>query len=513
VNTQGADINTGFLAVMVFLAITPLISLFAAGLAWRKRPNPGSLAMTVLALGALVWSLGYNLELYNPVQAGKMFWAQFRYIGIGVIPVAWFVFGLQFSGLGWLVNRKTISLLMVIPTLTLVLVFTNAWHGWIWSFIDLQPGAYLNTLEVRHGFWFWVFTVYSYILLLSGTILALETLGRALARYRWLFGLVLLGSAIPAIFNFFNLLGFSPLYGIDMTLAAFSVSGLLFAVAFWRFNLFDVVSVARNTVFDTLEDGILVLDAAGHILHANRAGQAIAQIPSQGAADLTLYSLTSLATEPARAANPESPLHAELTVGDGDARRWYELRGNPLSDHGQKVVGRLLVWHDITARKQIEEQLRYLSMHDRLTGLYNRQYFDEEMTRLARGRTWPITVLVGDLDNLKVINDGMGHMMGDNLIRRAANVLRLSFRAGDVVARVGGDEFAALLPDASEEAALQVISRIRAQELVENEGYPDAQVAFSLGFAVVELADDLSAMYKLADLRMYEQKIGRKMAK
>jgi diguanylate cyclase (GGDEF)-like protein len=510
---SGVEINTGFLAVMVFLAVTPLISLVAAGLAWRKRPNPGSLAMTVLALGAVVWSIGYNLELYNPFLAGKLFWAQFRYIGIGVIPVAWFVFGLQFSGLGWLVNRKNLAILMIIPVLTLVLVYTNNLHGWIWSSIQLQPGDYLSILDVRHGLWFWVFTVYSYLLLLAGTIMALGILGRSLALYRWLFGLILLGAAIPALFNFFNLLGYSPLYGIDMTSAAFSVSGLLFALAFSRFNLFDVVSVARNTIFDNLADGILVLDSSGHILDANPAGRKIAQVPSEGGADVTIYQFTNPAILPVRTAEPTRTLQTEITLESGAEERSYELRGHPLYDQTEKFVGRLLTWHDITARKQVEEKLRFLSLHDRLTGLYNRLYFDEELARLARGRAWPVAILVGDLDGLKVMNDRLGHAAGDDLIRRAADVLRQSFRSGDVVARVGGDEFAALLPDANEAAVLHAISRIRAHEQAENEAHPDAKVDFSLGFAVAELADDLLAMYKLADLRMYEQKICRKMGK
>jgi len=508
-----AEIRPGFLAVMVFLAITPLISLLAAGLAWRKRPNPGSLAMTVLALGAAVWAIGYNLELYNPLLPGKLFWAQFRYFGICVIPVAWFVFGLQFSGFGWLADRRNIAGLMLIPVIMLVLVFTNPWHGLVWSYVGLHIGTYLNILDVRHGFWFWVFTIYSYILLLAGTILILGTLGRALDLYRSLFALILLGAAIPAMFNFFNLLGFTPFYGIDMTSAAFSLSGLLLSVAFWRYNLFDVVSVARNTIFDTLQDGILVLDGAGRVLDANPAGRSIARIPRGSPADLTVYQVANPALLPIQTAQAQDALQTEIGLAGADGMRFYELRATPLFDRGTKLIGRLVVWHDISLRKQTEEQLRYLSLHDRLTGLYNRLYFEEELTRLARGRAWPLAVLVGDLDGLKTVNDRQGHAMGDELLRRSANVLRASFRAGDIVARIGGDEFAALLPEANEQAVLEIISRVRAQEQADNLSHPQARVDFSLGFAVAEVTDDLMALYKLADLRMYEQKIYRKSSK
>ena len=504
------EINTGFLSVMVFLAITPLISLVAAGLAWRRRPIPGATAMTILTLAAALWSLGYNLELYSPGLAGKLFWAEFRYIGIGLLPVAWFVFGLQFAGWGRILSKRYLGLLLILPILTVIFAFSNSFHGWIWSSITLQTGAYLNLLDVRHGFWFWVSTLYAYGLILAGTVLTLGTLGRSLPLYRWQFSLVLLGGAIPTFFNLMNLLGYSPLYGIDLTSAAFSISAFLLAIAFWRFNLFDVVTVARNTIFDTLEDGILVLDVSGRVLDANQAGRLIANLPPASAEGIFIDQVVSPALDPLREAASEDGLSCELTLAEGDRERWYEMRCSPLHDQTFKFVGRLVVWHEITALKQVEEKLRYLSLHDRLTGLYNRLYFEEEISRMSRGRAWPVAILVGDLDGLKAVNDGQGHVAGDDLILRAADVLRRSLRLGDMVARVGGDEFAALLPNASEADAQHVVDRIRSQEAHENSLYPAAPVNFSLGLAIAGGTDDLRAIYKRADGRMYEQKKSRK---
>ena len=506
------EINPGFLSVMVFLAITPLISLVAADLAWRRRPIPGAVAMTVLTLAAALWSLGYNLELYTPGLAGKVFWAEFRYVGIGLIPVAWFVFGLQFGGWGRLVNRRNIGLLMVIPVLTVFFAFSNELHGWIWSSITLQPGTYLDLLEVRHGFWFWISTLYAYGLIVAGTVLTLGTLGRSLPLYRWQFGLVFFGGAIPAFFNLMNLLGYSPFYGIDLTSAAFSISAFLLGIAFWRFNLFDVVTVARNAIFDNLEDAILVVDASGRVLDANQAGRKIAHLPPPSAVNIMIDQVKSPALDPLRKAAAEDGLYCELTLNQEDQMRWYELRSTPLHDQTLKFVGRLVVWHEITALKQVEEKLRHLSLHDRLTGLYNRLYFEEEITRLSRGRAWPIAILVGDLDGLKAVNDSQGHTAGDDLILRAADVLRNSLRSEDVVARVGGDEFAALLPNASDADAQHMVDRIRSHESADRNQHPDAPVNFSLGLAIAGDSDDLRAIYQQADRRMYEQKKGRKTA-
>jgi diguanylate cyclase (GGDEF)-like protein len=94
-----------------------------------------------------------------------------------------------------------------------------------------------------------------------------------------------------------------------------------------------------------------------------------------------------------------------------------------------------------------EEKVAYLNTHDSLTGLYNRSYFQEEITRLERGRRFPVTVLMADIDNLKQVNETRGFLSGDQLIRNAADVLASCFRVEDVVARIGGDEFGVLLPE------------------------------------------------------------------
>jgi diguanylate cyclase (GGDEF)-like protein len=161
-------------------------------------------------------------------------------------------------------------------------------------------------------------------------------------------------------------------------------------------------------------------------------------------------------------------------------------------------------------RKQAELKLRYLSSHDILTGIYNRAYFDEELERLKKGRKFPVSIVMADVDRLKETNDQQGHAAGDELLKHAAEVLKNAFRREDVVARVGGDEFAALLPNTDETALREAMERLQQQLAQSNEGHAPHPLSLSIGAATAQNGDELMASWRLADQRMYRQKKGRK---
>jgi two-component system, cell cycle response regulator len=163
-------------------------------------------------------------------------------------------------------------------------------------------------------------------------------------------------------------------------------------------------------------------------------------------------------------------------------------------------------------KRVAEDRIRYLSMHDSLTDLYNRGYFEEEMARIERGRCFPVSIMMADLDGLKKINDTQGHAIGDSLIRDAAHILRRAVRSSDVVARMGGDEFALILPETDPQSAAVVVERIRGIETEFNGGSPLYQVSFSIGVATSGQGTPLSRTLKGADERMYQDKFARKEA-
>ena len=187
--------------------------------------------------------------------------------------------------------------------------------------------------------------------------------------------------------------------------------------------------------------------------------------------------------------------------------RWFGCRTAqfkwPTDSTGTFVV---LCLTDITERKRFEEKLQYMSYHDPLTGLYNQSYLDAEICRLEGGRNYPVSTIMIDVDGLKAINYHMGHFNGDNLLRRLAEILRLVFRREDVVARIGGDDFAVLLPKTDPETTKQIIQRIYREIERHNKDY-DSHLRVLIGYATGEKNSSIKDLLREADSRKCRRKI------
>jgi PAS domain S-box-containing protein len=309
-------------------------------------------------LAVAEWSLAYAMELGSVNLEAQIFWAQVQYLGIVSVPVMWLILALDYTGLESLLTRRNLILLVIVPLVTLLLVWTNELHGLIWKTVGQGTVGSYVVLDLTYGVFFWVNFAYAYLLLLAGTVRFLQVLIRSPQLYRGQAGAVLVGALAPWVGNALYVSGLSPFPHLDLTPLAFTVSGLALVWAMFRFRLLDFVPVARENVIRGLGDSVIVLDVQNRIVDLNSTaesliGRSSAEVIGQLADQALPGSLG--ASEQYRAL---TETHSEIMLGEGEAQRVYDFRISPLHERRGRLVGRLLVLHDVSEHKRTEDALR-----------------------------------------------------------------------------------------------------------------------------------------------------------
>lgn len=196
--------------------------------------------------------------------------------------------------------------------------------------------------------------------------------------------------------------------------------------------------------------------------------------------------------------------HAVLVSRDG---RKLHLEDSiaPISDDEGHIDGVIVIFRDVTEKKEKRAAIEYNSFHDALTGLYNRRFFEEELVRLDTERNLPLSVIIGDVDGLKLTNDIFGHEAGDELIKKVSEIFKKVCRADDIIARWGGDEFAILLPQTEKKDAQKLTERIK--DNFSKEKIKSIQGNVSLGVATkYEPEENIEVIIASAEDNMYMKK-------
>lgn len=267
----------------------------------------------------------------------------------------------------------------------------------------------------------------------------------------------------------------------------------------------------------TIEEGYYEADLSGRITFCNEAAGSL--FGGYSIDELKGISYKQLYQEPEKAYQtfhrvfttgiPEKGLILEMIKKDG-SNAFGEISVSLIKDKDGFINGFKGIGKDVTERIEYEKKLEFLSLHDQLTGIRNRAYYESELDRLEGGREYPVTIITADLDGLKLINDTLGHDVGDRLLCSCAVLLKDSLRQSDMVARVGGDEFSAILRQTEQATGELIVKRIRKKVNDYNRGKSDVPLGISVGIATAEDArEPLRVIYKKADDSMYRDKLYR----
>lgn len=345
----------------LLLATSAVISGGLAIFVWRRRPARSSTSLAILGLGAAEWSLGYAVALGFKDLPARIFWAKMQHPGIAVIPVAMLFVVLAYIGRQKWLTRGNFVLLSIVPFLDVLLAWTNEAHGLIWADVKLIFHQSLPVLDLQYGAFFWVFTTYTYLLLLIATLLLLSTLPRSSSLRRRQIAIMLTGMMIPWVGNFLYLTGWNPFPHLDLTPFSFTLAGVIIAFGLFRYHLVDIVSIARANVLKSMRDGVIVLDAQDHVVDFNPAGEHMTNLAGSEVIGQPVREVFSTWSEfPARYLRGEA--EAEFILDDKQAST-YDVNISPLYDRHRHYTGRVVVLHDITPIKKVEEGLRKREAH------------------------------------------------------------------------------------------------------------------------------------------------------
>jgi len=265
-----------------------------------------------------------------------------------------------------------------------------------------------------------------------------------------------------------------------------------------------------RALFDNAADAITMVDASCTIRAVNEAFTQLFEWKSEDVLGRGLDSLVA-----AHRLDEAHRLSHKMAVGVDDfpttrlTRRGQEIEVEitvvPIYVVGQ-VEGAYAIYRDVRARRAAEREMLKLSQYDQLTGVYNRPSFDKVLRETEQGGEYPVSIVLGDTNGLKLINDAFGHAMGDEILRRTAEVLRACTRPGDFTARVGGDEFAMILPRTTEKEAEELRQKIEAMCQARSEGLLYLSMAFGVS-CKTSPTDNLAQLFVQAEDRMYRRKL------
>ncbi|MFA9396774.1 MAG: HD domain-containing phosphohydrolase [Clostridiaceae bacterium] len=259
--------------------------------------------------------------------------------------------------------------------------------------------------------------------------------------------------------------------------------------------------------FEEVPNGIFIADNNGMFVEVNNKTSEITGYSKDELLKMNLFNLI-LDEEQQKSKNLYSNVVKSgrgegiiSFIKKGKEKRICYIKSIKLSKY--EMVG---IVEDITEKEINKKKIEYLSFHDTLTGLYNRRFFQEEMNRLDINKNYPLTIVMADLNGLKLINDAFGHLTGDQFIIKAADIIKKYFRQEDIVCRWGGDEFVIILPNTKEEEAEKIVDRINCEILKQDK--LNGVLSISFGWAEKENKDQkLEKIFIMAEEYMYKKKM------
>ncbi len=321
--------------------ITALISLYAL-----QRRSAKSATISLFMLALTIYSVGYGMELTRGDLGGMLFWIRVEYLGVSVIPALFAIMAIQFAGRKEWLTPPLLASLFIIPLVTLSFNWTNGLHHLFYARVAVNDGGPFPVLSLEKGPVYWVHIAYVNLSLLFGNVLFSIMLARASSFFRKQAAVMLVGSLFPWTVLILYLAGITP-WGLDTNPFMFSISGIILSLGIYRYRIINILPIARDVVFDSIQDGIIVLDDEHAVIDLNPAAKRIT-----GSSDLAIgMPAGSVCSQWDRVlGDGKGNAGVVLSMEDG---RYIDARLYRIRERDRIDIGHILSLHDITEEKML----------------------------------------------------------------------------------------------------------------------------------------------------------------
>jgi diguanylate cyclase (GGDEF)-like protein len=488
-----------------------LLLAFLAVVTWNRRKEaPEATPFAALVAALAVYAFGYAGEMAQTTVSAAQMWLDVEYLALPWVPGLLLLSACRHNGL-----KARPALFFVIPLITFAGHFTNFHHYFYTAPMTIDRHGPFWVLNMPRGPLSILDNAYLLVAFLAAMWTYISRFRQASTLFRRQAMVLILSTALPIAGYFLYLGNLSP-WGLDITPIVMFVSCALFYYGVFHCGIFDLAPLARNLIFNSIRDSVLILDMHDRLIDFNPSAETL--LPALEKKHLGTNIFQLLAATPIVVKAIETLDEAgEFSLTSETGSQSYEIRTWPLFSTPMspvaRPVGRAVIFCDITPQVRLREELLRRAETDPLTGVANRRRFHQtleiECLRYSRGHT-PLSVLMIDIDNFKVINDRYGHPTGDTVLREVAHTLLSSLRKTDLLARYGGEEFAVLLPETREAGASIIAERIRSNvntNPVEVDGeYIEVSVSVGLASHANDHEVDPLILLKKADLALYRAK-------
>jgi len=334
-------------------ALAAVLSLFSAAAVIWRRASPGSLPFALTLVSLAVWSIASIFESGALSVSGKVFGSIWQYVGIISLSPFWLYFCAEYTGYRKVFFSPLKFLVWIIPLITLGLVITNDSHGLIWEQVYFPEDTINNVAVYDHGTFFYIFTAYTYFLILIGTFWLIKKFSAFPKNKRSQVIILIISVAIGWASNILYIMGLTPIIGLDLTPISFVFIAMALTWFIYRKQLFDLLPIARSILVDNMSDGVVVLDDDGTVVDLNQAAIDVTRYQGPNPIGMTIWDMYHDWLPIIGKLRDQTDLQVELELPT-DPSRYLDVKIDSIGDSREASQGQVITIRDVTTRKLIE---------------------------------------------------------------------------------------------------------------------------------------------------------------